>query len=512
MSEEDINKKGLELADSFHPVFKVNGFRAFICFIALFATSQFFYTRFSILTFFFIALAGCLLVYLMLRGNTNDLFLFLFFTLLMRITIPVSNREVSLFLPAMIGSIIIIKNLNQLQKIKLYYFQLASILLFGYFFLMMYQVFNGLELPGFISGDRSNSGFLSRWNLFNMVIVFFSILISFKMETLGFLINKLCNFYVVVLIISILMLLLGIKKMPLFNSFSWSVIRENESSQKMIIAGFASIMLLIYSISFKKRNSNYVLILLLLFGSVIVCGSRSSFLAFFLIFFFGWAIYKKFLGRSIFVLCIASISIGFILLSPLILLVPEKYQRLVIIFPSEFYIGPLKKIAVSAAASSSDFRYEMWTKAKKEIGDHIIFGKGLGIPNAPYDLSLNGGMKTFQKIPQSTLINDFMTTGNLHNTFISIAYIMGLPALFFFICFVIFLLVKTYRISLNATGVYKNIFTFFSLIILHFLILACISDIHFQVEFYVLIAVIMKASFIYANSLKRKNDLGIQHG
>ena len=208
-------------------------------------------------------------------------------------------------------------------------------------------------------------------------------------------------------------------------------------------------------------------------------------------------IFKRSLLKGIvFLFVFSAISIS-LLLSPVILLIPQKYQRLVIIFPSEFYSNSLHELQVSSAASSSNFRYEMWTKAFTEIKESPITGTGIGIPKAQYDLAAEG-MNAFNKIDSKTLTEDFMKAGTLHNTFISIAYSFGIPAAILFFIFLILVLLKTYRLTLIYKDELRAVFIFFTLIILNYITQTFMSDIHTNMEFYVFLAIIIKSILVFS--------------
>jgi O-antigen ligase len=409
----------------------------------------------------------------------------------MRIVLPNNFREVSLFIPTIVGLIIVLKNSNKFSRIKVYY--LNSVLLFFllFMFFISFQLFNNLHLPGFLGGGQGNTGFLLRWSLINNFIAFTVIFIGFKIEMIVYLISKLNLFYVTVFIIAMLMLLLNINSLPLFNTFTWTVIVESANSKKMIIAGAASLMLLIYQLAFGKKTVFWLIGLTILLFGVAVSGSRIAFLSYLLIVLFGFLIYHRFLIRGLFLMMFISVLLFAALLSPLVLLVPAKYQRLVVIFPSEFYSGALAKLRSSAAAKSSDFRYEMWGKAVIKIKENPWSGTGIGIPKAQYDLGAEG-LSAFQKIDSKILIEDFMNSGSLHNTYVSIAYIFGLPATIFFIVFLFSLLLKIYKLAQSKDVELKTFYYYFTLILIFFIIQSFISDIHNSIEFYAFAAIITK--------------------
>lgn len=467
----------------------------FVLFVSLFALAQAGYLLSPIIALPLLGFAFLLFGYLIVKGNSNDLFVFLFFTSLMRIVLPFNFREISLFIPLIIGCTIFIKNNLKFNAIKKAYLNTSLLILFGFFVFIVIQVFNDIQLPGFLGSQKGNSGFLTRWNLINIIILFSALFIGFKIEILKYIIEKLNTFYGFVFIVSVLMLFMHINSLPLFNTFSWSVIVENATSKKMIIAGSAAVMLLIYQLSFKKITIKTLLILFVLLIGVLMAGARTAFLAYFLLLFFGYMIYKRSLLQSILFLFLFSVFASALLLSPAILLIPEKYQRLFIIFPSNFYSNSLQVLQKSSAANSSNFRYEMWSKAFVEIKKHPLIGKGIGVPKAQYDLTAEG-LSAFQKINSETLIEDFMNAGSLHNAFVSVAYTLGIPAAILFFTFLVVCLLKTYRLSMTYKNEMRNFFIFFTLIILNFIIQAFVSDIHLSIEFYVMMALIIKSTLL----------------
>ncbi len=316
----------MRFAQAAKPAYKLNGFNVFVIFIALFAIAQLLYPVLSILSMPFLLLAFALFAYLLVKGNTNDLFIFLVLTSLTRIVLPSNFREVSLFIPALIAPVIVAKNLYKFKNMKKLYLNSLLFLFFLFVVIISYQIINKMQLPGFLGSQTGNSGFLNRWNLINNLIVFATVFIGFNMEILNYLIQKISWLYAFVLSVSIMMILFGVNKIPLFNTFSWTVIVENQSSKKMIIAGTAAIMLMLYQLAFKKRTTTWLGILFILIIGVALSGSRTAFLSYFLLLIFAYMIYHRVLIRGILLMILSSGIIFALLLSPLVLLVPDKYQ------------------------------------------------------------------------------------------------------------------------------------------------------------------------------------------
>ncbi|MBK6522294.1 MAG: hypothetical protein IPG08_08135 [Sphingobacteriaceae bacterium] len=222
----------MRFAQAAKPAYKLNGFNVFVIFIALFAIAQLLYPVLSILSMPFLLLAFALFAYLLVKGNTNDLFIFLVLTSLTRIVLPSNFREVSLFIPALIAPVIVAKNLYKFKNMKKLYLNSLLFLFFLFVVIISYQIINKMQLPGFLGSQTGNSGFLNRWNLINNLIVFATVFIGFNMEILNYLIQKINWLYAFVLSVSIMMILFGVNKIPLFNTFSWTVIVENQSQKK----------------------------------------------------------------------------------------------------------------------------------------------------------------------------------------------------------------------------------------------------------------------------------------
>lgn len=487
---------GVNLSRGSNPsVLKVNGFNVFICFVFSIAASQLFFDVINVVSVLFLFIAVIILFYLLLLGSNLDYFLFLFFNCLIRLKVPfLGERECSLVLPFVLFAAIISKSffLPVNLKIKKSYVNEVSFALFFFFVFIIITFFNNIQMPG----GSGNSGFLGRWNLINTLFVFFSVLLTYKIEILDILLEHFYKFYKTILVISLLMLFFNIEKIPVFNTFSWMLIKENASSNRMIIAGISAVMVLIYLLSFKRYSLKTSLAFLLSFLGVLFCGGRSTFFSFFIIIFCYWAIKNKVLGKATLLSLVPVCLFIVFSLSPLVFYVPAKFQRLFVVFPSEFYTGSLKQLKQTSAASSSNFRYEMWSKAIAEMPDNVVIGKGLGVPKAEYSFD-NKGMNAFREVSSKTLISDFMNTGGLHNTFISIAFIMGIPAFILFFYFFSKLIIEAYSTSLQLNEKYRKQMIFFTLILIYYLIKSIISDIYIELDFFAFLAIIFKTVYIY---------------
>lgn len=470
---------------------RLNGFSGFVIFIISIAASQFFQDINKAAAFFFLFSAIIALFLILLLGSNRDYCVFLFLNCLVRLKIPFLNeREFGLILPIVF---LLIAGLKMLFipgafRIKKTYLRITLFIFLGYFVFVFVTFFaHNLQLPG----GGVNSGFLGRFNLLNTFFVFLFFLIVYRTDMFDYLIDKFYKFYLTVLFISLFLIAFNIERIPIFNTFNWSLIIESATSKKMIIAGIAAMMIFIYALCFKK---NWVFLISLSALGVLMSGVRSSFLAFIIIAFCYWAAKKRVLGKSILISAIPIWLFILFSLSPLVLYVPGSLQRLFIIFPSQYYTGHMRELRNSSAASSSDFRFEMWSKAITEMPDHLWTGNGLGVPKAAYDFG-EEGLAAFQRIPQEILIKDFMNVGGLHNTFISIAYVMGILAFVFFLLGFVGLISSTYLRSFVSNSERKNQMLFFTMVLLYYFVKALISDIYFELDFFAFLTIGFKTVF-----------------
>ena len=443
---------------------------------------------FSILTF---VLSIAVVLIEVVIGTRNEMFIFLYFTTAMRILMPFTNqKEVDLILPTLFFVVGALRFSPKFAHIRRGYFHPLFCLIGLFFLICLITVFYGIKVPG-INSTGTNSGLLSRFNLLNSVITFSATLILFDTDFINRWLRYFFRFYLGVFMISLVIVLFDIKPFPLFNSFTWSNVVENEGSKKMIIAGISALSVLIYTLLFVKRPLQLLLLIALSLVGMLLSGSRISFVAGVAMIAVTALARRRILGKSFVVLAVMMIVVTRLLLSPLILMVPERYQRLVVIFPPSYYKGELAEFASSAAAASTSFRFDLWTRAGKKIGEHPLLGNGYRAPLVKYDFS-GASLEMYRKVPTERLHNDFVLTGNLHNTFISTAYALGIPAAILFGIFLFSLTVSHYQKSLVLTGPLRTISLFITVMLINYIIFALVSDLIFELEFFAFLAIALK--------------------
>lgn len=435
-----------------------------------------------------------------LKASRHDLFLFMFIVISMRVIIPITaDREFQLVLPLFFLAVSIIRFFPRFQRIKKKYAHHLFFIFCLFMLCCVIGVLNGIKIPGMNSPTGVNSGLLNRFNLFNCVVTFFASIILFDCKQLDRWLNYFFKFYLIVLFVSLIVILFDLKVFPLFNTFTWSIIIEGDSSKKLVIAGLASLMIFIYTLVFVRRKLKFYLLIVLSITGLLLSGGRSPFIFAIFISFIFFVVKHQILGKSLVFLIIGVILSTYILLSPIILLVPERYQRLVIIFPPEYYTGKLSELANSPAASSTAFRLELWEMSLEKIKKKPLVGNSFGIPEADYSFEGNS-LKSFQKIPKEILYNDFLMTGSLHNTLFSIAYLLGIPALFAFAYVLARLIWAHYKKSIVFDARKKQIAIFITLCLINQAITALVTDLLFDLTFFVLIAIALKVFLFYYNS------------
>jgi hypothetical protein len=467
------------------------GVKLLLLFLVFSFLDQLLVPAYPTIAFVFFLASVLVLMVTALSGNRNDLFVFLYIVAATRIVIPFTNgREFGLVVPTLFLVISVIRFFPKLMKPRREYFE-AFLLCFWLFVIFcLIGVFNNIKWPS-LSGASENSGLLNRFNLLNSILIFIVGMILFDHRFVETFLRYIFRFYVLVFLVAIAIILLNAPTFPLFNTFTWSLLVEDVSSKKLVIAGVASSFILIYTLVFVHGSLFRIIIIAASFSGLLLSGSRVSFITGLFMLFFYFVVKHGFLGKSLIIMAVCVSMAYYVLLSPLVLLVPEKYQRLAIIFPPEYYTGELAGLAESAAASSTSFRMELWARSLPGIAAHPIIGSSFDTPQANYDFE-GDILQGFRKIPTEILYHDFLVTGNLHNTFLSVAYILGVPAFLFFTYFFLRIIWSHYRKSRKVAFPEREISLFFSIIMINYFIVALVSDLIFSLEFFLFLAMAVK--------------------
>ncbi len=311
---------------------------------------------------------------------------------------------------------------------------------------------------------------------------FFAVRSSFRPESVKQLLNLLIKFYGAVIVVCLAMLFFSIDSMPLFNTFSWSVLHETPTSTRFGILGVAAVSLttILFASSKSIVRDGWGKMFGLAVVGVILSGGRGAFIALFSAGLLWYGMKKRRIAKVLTIGSLAIVAFVLFSISPLITSLPSSVQRLFILLPSEFYENKLPQIADEAAASSSSWRYAIWVLAYDKIVENPITGTGYGLPSNIPDEDLSGG---------ETSVHDFLVMGNTHNSFISIAYIMGIPAMLVFASWLGYLMISINRLRLSSVSSISVGASWLFLLLATQVVYAFSSDIHIEYEFIVAAAI-----------------------
>jgi O-antigen ligase len=367
-------------------------------------------------------------------------------------------------------------------------------MLFYVFFLIYF--FYGVEGPrGFAVSGGDSTGFRARWPLIVCVVVFFGTFVSYRDVFVKRLPGLLFGFYIVVVAISSIMLLTGIEELPLFNAFSWKLIVETSGTRRFGILGVGALGLSTLVLSFPdlvQRGARLPLWILILFG-ILLSGGRSALMAFVGVLVLWYAVKKRRVGRALVYSVIAAVMFLSVPFSPVFNWLPQGLQRAFVVLPSELYEQESMALGDASAAQSSSWRQVIWVAALAEIVDHPIIGAGFGVPVVPDTEDQNA---THDWSAYNALV-----TGNLHNAFFSIAYIMGIPALLVFVYWVLRLMTRVYRRIDGTVAPLQGWYLWLLLSLCGHLVQGFSGDIHTALDF-TIVAALTEATLMDRRSVE----------
>ena len=456
------------------------GASIFLSFAFLMGVSQALSPVSMILAQILVAAAIAVTIVTFIAGDSRALAIALILISLTRMTIPSTDREFQELLLPPLSGLLLLKSVRQRGLRSLAVTNFAIL----YFAICIVAFFSGLKGPQgvFSSVVGESSGFRARWTLISTVVLFFSIRSSFSPKSISRLLRLLVKFYVAIIIVCFAMLVFGIDTLPLFNTFSWSVLHETPTSSRFGILGAAALslstILLPSPMGFVSRGRGALIAMA--FAGVILSGGRGTLFAFFIVCLLWYAMKN---GKIVRTAVIGFITIvGLIIFSNSIFVtyLPSSIQRQFILLPSEIYEDSVPQISKEAAASSSSWRYAIWALAIDKILENPITGTGFGLPS---------GIPAQDQTDGETSVNDFLVMGNTHNTFISIAYIMGIPAMLVFASWLVYLFVCVNRLWITSNTQMKMQAAWLFLLLVSQVVNAFSSDIHTGFEFIIAVAI-----------------------
>ncbi len=358
----------------------------------------------------------------------------------------------------------------------------------------------GLEFPDYTSLKPDNiTGFQGRWWVVSSLASFLVGFYFSRNVNLRHLTLATFWFYFVALILSSLMLVAGVDEMPLFNLFSWMKLEGLDRLGILSVSGVMCILMLIAERELIGTRSLRFATFGLAFWGVVAGGGRASLLG---LLFAIWIYFFFMKRRKTFVVALTLI-LGFVIalssISDVRELLPEKYRRVVdlgdtsLILPaltSDIGADQLKSTPDSEAGGSSAWRLLVWALALDAIQAKPFFGSGI-LTQVSVDL----GSKA------EAITDDFiMSSGNLHNTFLSLAYVWGIPAMILFGILVWGGVKRSYVLGMQRKVPF---YTFCFLYLCGQCVEAFMTDVHLIYSF------MMILGFVYAHFSNEQTD---QHG
>lgn len=459
------------------------GIHLFVFLSLCFAVSQAFYyaemgTLFLVLSLLLVAfLFEATMFYL----SIPDVFFLIFFLASTRIITGIGgHRELQDLTLALLFGVLFLVRMGTLKRVR------VPRIFWVYSALIMLVVINGIQAPF----GSEVTGFLRRWQFITSLVSFLagfylSTSVSFSRFT-----KVMFYFYLTVMVIAFIMFFADIQQMPLFNTFSWELLKDYGGRFGILsVAGSICFTILLckkdFARSWRLRVPTYILSLL----AVVAGGGRAALVGIVVSFF----VYLYFVrGKRVVVLI--ALFIGFVVIQstsiPLVRrYVPNEFQRVFDFGRIDMLSYALREIGAEHinldvfARSEADYstigRLTLWTEALSSIPHNPWLGRGVG---ALYVGESKSSITAQQMMSNQALLE----SGDLHNTYISLAYTFGIPALLMFLVLVARGTVYSRKLALLSQSEYAFIYVYF----VSLLVQALAGDLYFDYQFMFILGMI----------------------
>jgi len=278
-------------------------------------------------------------------------------------------------------------------------------------------------LPGSLMGTSAVEGnFRAYWGFFDQLLLYCMVsFLDIENKRLLSLIRMMAAIYLAAMGISFFMVFAGMEEIPFFSSFSWRVRFSGEAGYLSVrvgilsVAGVALFQIALVFLRRERRGIRYALLVLSVF-SVLISGGRAALLSI-LITTTAYCYYRQMYRVFLFAFSGAAVCIFLLILRPsLIIHTPPAFQRtLTMAYSPSSYTGR----ASLGAVSSMRVRIEAWSFALSSIKENPFIGNGyMGLRSSRLVKGQSGHFAeaTFR-------------TGTLHNAYVSMAAIFGIPAM-----------------------------------------------------------------------------------
>ncbi len=297
-------------------------------------------------------------------------------------------------------------------------------------------------------------------------------------------------FYLVVVAIGLMMVVFNIGQLPLFNTFSWELLKDYGGRFGILsVAGSMSFVILLCKPNLLRKLQLRRPIFFLSVLAILAGGGRAAIIAAILsvLSYFYFVRRKK---TAVLITALGSVLLvsGFSL-GPVRDVMPERVQR-------AFDFGKLDMIEYALSdlggkdskldvfvSSPGDWstagRLLIWGKALMAIGNSPWLGQGL---EKIYVGEKRTSVSTQQQMSNATLL----ATGDLHNTYLSLAYTFGILALAAFLIFTGKAVVYASRLKDYDEPAYA----FFFVYLISMLIQGAVGDIYFDYQFMLILGMV----------------------
>jgi O-antigen ligase len=471
-------------ASSQSGLFADRGVLVFFLMSLAFVASQLFHpTCYSVFQMSTIAVLVIVFAYVSFFLSASELLLFLFLVASTRYITGFADREVREIILVPLTLLGLLFRCRPTKEVR------PSVSFILYACIGLFVFLRGLEIPNYAQLKPDEvTGFQGRWWIAGSIASFAAGYYFSKTLDLSRFVRVFFFFNATVLIISLLMALLGVDKVPLFNTFTWMKLEGVNRFGILSLSGALSIVTLMSTPEiFRQRWIRRPFYIVAAIG-VIAGGGRGDFMGVIVsIMAYAFLVRRKRWQLVITLVALLVFSIVFFV-AGVGQLIPEKYSRILEMRDFFAFISsPLSSLdqvdfrtqAESEAAGSTMYRLLVWATAIEGIEEHALLGVGLETVTAAGFSS-----KSLQVTDVATI-----AAGNLHNTYLSIAYIWGIPAALLFSL----LLRDAFKKTLSLIGEGGEMpFGFFYAYLWFYFILSFSSDIHLMYSFMMVLGIIHK--------------------
>jgi len=407
-------------------------------------------------------------VYGLLFLSLAEAFILLLLITSTRYITGVAGKELQVLVPIAFMLLLLILKGKQLPTKRI------PVMFFIYALFLLAVVVRGFE---FLDSTQATT-FTRRWNYVTVLTCFVAGYYMTNNLRITHFARVLFWLYFVAMLFGFFMLIFEISEMPLFNTFSWTKAPFDEHFGILSLAGAYCLLILVCVRDTVRSSVGRYCAIVVSVAAMFFSGGRASLLG----------VGVGLLGYLFFIKkrrrLVAAIVLSFVTLAQMGSIdwvsdrLPAGVARVFEVVNVEMMLAAVEELGEDAdltaaqhlAGSSADWssmsRLLMWHGGIKGIKEKPLVGQGLKNPFAGIDKST----LTFEeKIDIEALVG----TGYLHNSYLSLAYVAGIPAAFVFLAFVLNLIRKSYWLSQRS---HEPTYSLLLILSLHWFTISFVSD------------------------------------